>query len=87
LGAGSGSWWDYAREREAEIGEAVLSAIRSEALPMFERFHDVKDFFTNGTALVSNPRGVHVLEARAYSAFRAGLVNDGKAYWRRWKTS
>lgn len=46
---------------------------------MFERFHNAKDFFTNGTKVISNPRGVHVLEARAYSALRAGLANDGRA--------
>lgn len=28
---------------------------------MFERFHNAKDFFTNGTKVISNPRGVHVL--------------------------
>ena len=78
LGAGSGTWWDYAEDKKAEIGHGVVAVILEEALPMFDRFRNARDFFAKGASLVSNPEGVHLLEARACSAVRAGLLTDGK---------
>lgn len=71
--------WNYAKEQEGEIGAEVLAVVRAEVLPVFALFQDAKDFYARGNTLISNPRGSVILEARAYSALRAGLMTEGKA--------
>ncbi|HYR11155.1 MAG TPA: hypothetical protein VEQ60_25465 [Longimicrobium sp.] len=72
LGPGRERWFDLASEPEERVMAEVLRLIRTQAMPLFQRFAEPAHFARHGEELVSNTKAPDFVQAVAYSHLLAG---------------